>query len=532
MEPKTTKKPSRKLVVFKRELPFYLMLIPGVTFLIIFSYLPMFGLVMAFQDFTPLRSFKNSPWVGLKNFHDMLALPTFWNVVGNTLSISIAKIILRLLVPLILALLLNEVVHHKFMRMAQTVFFLPYFLSWAVMGGVLRNLFQYDGMANELLGRIGIDPIMFLGSNTWFPIIIILSDVWKDMGYNMIIFLAAITGVDPALNESAALDGANRWQQIWHITLPTIRPIVVMLLVLSLGSVLSAGMEQIMLLYNPMHYPPSEQAVADINPEITAAVANTWSDVIVGVKSAHYWAKHEDADHPIWASIDGAIKAASMSGKIVMVDSIPIVPERSYPDILARLRPGDVHTHVFAQQFPLMDEKGRMQPYMLAERERGVHFDVGHGSGSFWFRQAVGCFNQGFWPDTISTDLHHQNVTGPAIDLLYVASKFLAMGMPLQDVLYRVTRAPALSIHRPELGTLDVGACADIAVLRNREGKFGYMDCGGARLTGEGKLECVATLREGKVVFDPEARSMPDWQNAPAPYWTAPGTTRSWTLWK
>ena len=254
MEPKTTKKPSRKLVVFKRELPFYLMLIPGVTFLIIFSYLPMFGLVMAFQDFTPLRSFKNSPWVGLKNFRDMLALPTFWNVVGNTLSISIAKIILRLLVPLILALLLNEVVHPKFMRMAQTVFFLPYFLSWAVMGGVLRNLFQYDGMVNELLGRIGIDPIMFLGSNTWFPIIIILSDVWKDMGYNMIIFLAAITGVDPALNESAALDGANGWQQIWRIPLPTIRPIVVMLLVLSLGSVLSAGMEQIMLLYNPMVY--------------------------------------------------------------------------------------------------------------------------------------------------------------------------------------------------------------------------------------------------------------------------------------
>ena len=240
MEPKTTKKPSRKLVVFKRELPFYLMLIPGVTFLIIFSYLPMFGLVMAFQDFTPLRSFKNSPWVGLKNFRDMLALPTFWNVVGNTLSISIAKIILRLLVPLILTLLLNEVVRPKFMRMAQTVFFLPYFLSWAVMGGVLRNLFQYDGMVNELLGRIGIDPIMFLGSNTWFPIIIILSDVWKDMGYNMIIFLAAITGVDPALNESAALDGANRWQQIWHITLPTIRPIVVM------------------LLYNPMVYKSSD----------------------------------------------------------------------------------------------------------------------------------------------------------------------------------------------------------------------------------------------------------------------------------
>lgn len=280
-----------------------------------------------------------------------------------------------------------------------------------------------------------------------------------------------------------------------------------------------------------MHYTDSEQRVADINPRIAAAVAEEYSDVIVGIKSAHYWAKPEDAEHPTWASIDGALDAAERSGKIVMVDAIPIPGEREYPDILARLRPGDVHTHVFAQQFPLMDAAGRMQPYMLAQRERGVHFDTGHGSGSFWFRQAVGCFEQGFLPDTISTDLHHQNVTGPAVDLLYVASKFLAMGMSLTDVLYRVTRAPALTIHREELGTLDVGACADVALLRLREGRFGYMDCGGARLTGEGKLECVATLRAGEVLFDPEARSMPDWREAPEEYWHAPGLLRSWTLW-
>lgn len=281
-----------------------------------------------------------------------------------------------------------------------------------------------------------------------------------------------------------------------------------------------------------MHYTSSEQSVKDIQPEITAAVANTWSDVVVGIKSAHYWARHEDAAHPAWASIDGALKAASLCGKIVMVDSIPIPPERSYPDILARLRPGDVHTHVFAQQFPLLDEAGQMQPYMLEQRARGVRFDVGHGSGSFWFRQAAGCLAAGFAPDTISTDLHHQNVTGPVIDLLYVASKFLAMGMKLEDVLYRVTRAPALTLSRPELGTLDPGACADIAVLRLREGPFGFMDCGGARITGEKKLECVATLREGEVVFDPEARSMPDWREAPPAYWQAPGLLRSWTLWK
>ena len=245
---------SKKKGIFRRELPFYLMLIPGVLFALVFSYGPMFGLVMAFQDFTQLKSFENSPWVGLQNFRDMLALPTFWSVVRNTLVISLSKIVLRLLVPLVIALLLNEVINEKFKRVAQTVFFLPYFLSWAVMGGILRSLFQYDGMVNSVLTSLGMERIMFLGSNTWFPIIVILSDVWKDMGYNMIIFLAAITNVDPALNESAALDGANRWQQIWNITLPTIRPIVVMLLVLSLGSVLSAGLDQVMLLYNPMVY--------------------------------------------------------------------------------------------------------------------------------------------------------------------------------------------------------------------------------------------------------------------------------------
>ena len=245
---------SHKIVIFKRELPFYCMLIPGIFFTLIFAYFPMFGLIMAFQDFTPLRGFAHSDWVGLRNFKEMLALPTFWEVIRNTLFISIWKILLQLVVPLILALQLNEVIHPRFARVSQTVFFLPYFLSWAVVSGMLRNLFQYDGMVNGVLAKLGIDPILFLGSNTWFPILIIISDVWKNMGYNMIIFLAAIASVDPALHESASLDGANRWQKIWHITLPTIRPIVVMLLVLSLGSVLSAGMEQIMLLYNPMVY--------------------------------------------------------------------------------------------------------------------------------------------------------------------------------------------------------------------------------------------------------------------------------------
>lgn len=272
---KQNPRPSRKAVIFKRELPFYLMLLPGVLFTLIFAYLPMAGLVMAFQDFTPLRGFAHSAWVGLANFKAMLALPTFWNVVRNTLFISLWKIVLRILVPLVLALQLNEVLHPKFMRISQTVFFLPYFLSWAVVSGILRSLFQYDGMVNALLEKFGTDPVLFLGSNTWFPIIIILSDVWKDMGYNMIIFLAAITSVDPALHEAAALDGANRWQQVWHITLPTIRPIVAMLFVLSLGSVLSAGMEQIMLLYNPMVYQSAD--VVDTLVYRLGLVNHQWS---------------------------------------------------------------------------------------------------------------------------------------------------------------------------------------------------------------------------------------------------------------
>lgn len=164
-----------------------------------------------------------------------------------------------------------------------------------------------------------------------------------------------------------------------------------------------------------------------------------------------------------------------------------------------------------AQQFPLLDEKGKVQDFLREERQRGIRFDVGHGSGSFWFRQAVPCFEQDFWPDTLSTDLHHQNVTGPAMDLVYVMSKFLGHGHAPGEVLYRVTRAPALVIGRPELGTLRVGGCADLAVLRCREGTFGYLDCGGARLRGEGKLECVATVRAGEVIYDPEARSAPDW---------------------
>ena len=254
MSRKRTVRNTRQMAMRRRELPFYLMLLPGTMFTLVFSYFPLFGLVMAFQNFVPLRGFQKSEWVGLQNFHNMLALPNFWNVIGNALFISICKIILGLLVPLLVALQVNEVIHRRWKQAAKTIYFLPYFLSWAVVSGMLRSLFQYDGMVNDLLVGLGMEPILFLGSNVWFLVIVIFSDVWKDMGYYLLLFLAAIADVDPCLFEAAAMDGANRFKRIWHVTLPSIRPIVIMLFVLSLGSVLNAGMEQIMLLYNPMVY--------------------------------------------------------------------------------------------------------------------------------------------------------------------------------------------------------------------------------------------------------------------------------------
>ena len=187
----TTAKPLTTANIRKKrshlqETPFYVMLLPGVILTLIFSYLPMFGLVMAFQNYKPLLSFAGSKWVGLQNFQDMLRLPRFWSIVGNTLTISTWKIVLGLIVPLIIALQLNEVISNKFKRVAQTVFFLPYFLSWAVLGGILRNLFMYDGMINGILIRLGLEPVKFLMDNKWFPVILIVSDVWKGMGYNMI----------------------------------------------------------------------------------------------------------------------------------------------------------------------------------------------------------------------------------------------------------------------------------------------------------------------------------------------------------
>jgi dihydroorotase len=269
----------------------------------------------------------------------------------------------------------------------------------------------------------------------------------------------------------------------------------------------------------------TEQDVKAMQPRIVAAVAEAYPDVIVGIKTAHYWVRKPwDAEHPPWASVESAVEAGELCGKPVMVDFWPHPPERSYPDlILNKLRPGDIHTHVFAQQFPIVDEDGKVYDHLLQARERGVIFDLGHGAGSFWFRNAVPALEDGFPPDSISTDLHMGNINGPVVSMLNTMSKYLSMGMPLQEVIMRSTVAPAREIGRPELGTLGVGAEADVAVFKHLRGSFGFTDCGGAKIVGEEKLECAMTIRAGEIVYDPTGLSMPLWQDAPESYWRLRG---------
>ena len=268
----------------------------------------------------------------------------------------------------------------------------------------------------------------------------------------------------------------------------------------------------------------SEQDPRDLNPRITSAVAAAYSDVIVGIKAAHYWTRQPwDSEHLPWASVESAVAAGELCNMPVMVDFWPRPPERSYQDlILQKLRPGDIHTHVFAQQFPIVDAQGKVFDHMWQARRRGVIFDLGHGAGSFWFRNAVPAVADGFLPDSISTDFHMGNVNGPVLSMVATMSKCLCIGMTLPDVIRRSTVAPAQEIGRPSLGTLSVGAEADVAAFRLLQGDFGFVDCGRAKMIGHEKLECALTLRAGKIVFDPGGLSMPEWRQAPPVYWRMP----------
>lgn len=240
----------------RRELPLHLMIIPGLLFVAVFAYVPMAGIVIAFQKFIPARGlFGKQKWVGWDNFDYVMDLPSFTQVLWNTLYISSFKLVLGLVVPIVFAILLNELKNQVVKRTVQTTIYLPYFLSWVVLGGILIDLLSPStGLVNQALASIGLEPIFFLGDNKWFPTTLIASDVWKNFGYGTIVYLAAITGIDPGLYEAATIDGANRWHKAWHITLPGMRMVIVLLAVLSLGQLLNAGFDQVFNLYSPQVY--------------------------------------------------------------------------------------------------------------------------------------------------------------------------------------------------------------------------------------------------------------------------------------
>ncbi|WP_062110503.1 ABC transporter permease [Bacillus niameyensis] len=284
------------------------MLIPAVILGLIYSYGPMFGIIMAFQDFQPYLGFFKSAWVGLENFRYVFNLPDFGQVFYNTIFIATAKVVFGLLVPLILALLLNEVRKQLFSRVIQTSVFLPYFLSWAVLGGVIFEIFSLNGPINSLLEFFNIDPILFMGSNGWFRSILIGSDVWKGMGYNMIIFLAGIVGINQSLYEAAEVDGATRWKQMIHVTLPGILPIIVLLATLSIGNILNAGFDQILILYNPTVYEGADVidtfvyrlGLFDQQYAAAAAVGLFKSVISLGLVGMSYYLAYRFTDYRIF----------------------------------------------------------------------------------------------------------------------------------------------------------------------------------------------------------------------------------------
>ncbi|OCN01391.1 protein lplB [Clostridium sp. W14A] len=238
----------------KDQLSYRLMLAPAIITLLIFSYAPMVGIVIAFQDFVPAKGIFGSRWVGLDNFKFMFALPDVTQVLVNTIIISFFKIILGILIPVCFALLLNEIRLKFFKKVVQTIVYLPHFLSWVVLAAVVQYVFGYDGPINNFAVSMGRAPTLFMASNTWFRPICIFTDTWKEFGYGSIIYLAALTSIDPGLYEASAIDGANRWKQLLHVTLPGIVPTIVLMVTMSLPNILNANFDQIYNLYNPLVY--------------------------------------------------------------------------------------------------------------------------------------------------------------------------------------------------------------------------------------------------------------------------------------
>lgn len=294
----------------KKELPLHLMMIPGLIIIAIFSYMPMAGLIIAFQKFIPAKGmFGDQQWIGLDNFRYLFKLPNFRTVVWNTVYIAGFKIILGLIVPIIVSLLLNEMRSRRLKKYVQTAIYLPHFLSWVVLGGIFIDILSPgDGIVNQLIVAMGGKPIFFLGSNDWFPFTLIMTETWKSFGYGTIVYLAAITSIDPTLYEAARVDGAGRFRRIWHVTLPGMMNVIVLMALLNIGNILNAGFDQVFNMYSAPVYQSGDIidtfvyriGMLDAQFGVATAVGLFKSVISMFFLSLSYWLAYKIADYRIF----------------------------------------------------------------------------------------------------------------------------------------------------------------------------------------------------------------------------------------
>ncbi|TVY11749.1 ABC transporter permease [Paenibacillus cremeus] len=230
----------------------YLLALPGIVYFLIFKYLPMWGILISFQEYSPFLGFWKSHWIGFKMFQDLFAYDHFWELMRNTVLISFYQLVFFFPVPIIIALMLHEVSRPFFTRLVQTIIYLPHFISWVVIASITFVMLSGNGVVNHVIEAAGGKSINFLSAPEMFRTLIVSQDIWKEAGWGTIIYLAALAGVDPQLYEAAVMDGANRWRQMWHITLPTIRSTIIILFLLRLGHILDVGFEQIFLMMNSL----------------------------------------------------------------------------------------------------------------------------------------------------------------------------------------------------------------------------------------------------------------------------------------
>jgi len=238
----------------RNQLFYNAMVLPGIIFIVVFCYIPMSGIIMVFQDYSPAHGILGSKFVGLKHLSYIFTLSDSFRIFRNTLLIALGKILLGTFLSICFAVLLNEIRISFFKKGIQTIVYLPHFLSWVVLASVVVNMINFDGPVNHLIGSLGMAKINFLGDNRYFQPMLILTDVWKEFGYNSVVYLAALTAIDPGLYEAAAIDGAGWFRNVWHITLPGIMSIIILMGAMSLANILNAGFDQVYNLYSPLVY--------------------------------------------------------------------------------------------------------------------------------------------------------------------------------------------------------------------------------------------------------------------------------------